>query len=835
VQKIYNVLLDTMGTVANPAFIVNTNDLQTVKINLLINQDGDPLDLTGATVRLAVKKPDKTTVLQDFTVVDAEDGSCEIVLNTQAYVVAGKYDAEVMIYFDVDTVAVTGRFSYVVIKGILDDETVESANEWQSINQAIADAEGVLEDLRVNGTGVDAQARADIATQATELADIATNIRSYGAVADGTDVTQKFISACNAAVLLGVPLRLNKGTYLINLTSNINIPSIIGNNTELIVNGNYSLVFDDNFLSYGVTYTSNNVTDKANTPTLNVLLKNKNSVMKNITLRNVKFKANGLADGTTKGNIAFNVATVEGLYMENVEVDCFRMAFQMYQGKSKTIHGKNIRLTNVETGFYISGSPNTSSVRDFATDIKLTSIYHINTATQALNYYRLQGADTFMIEKCKDVHFTDIHSENVTERSLYASCVEDVYIDDVRIIDTNGIKFSGKHDLATSLENYSVNCHLRNINFTSVSKSEGLMFALQFTKGAYINKAKMDGNNIADAFLQIDNHTEDLFIDNVNVKNLKRSVIIYADTAGIAGVPELGIPLNPEGNYRAYLKNIEVKNVRADNVCRIDYHVFRIMDSATQPTTGQYKYENITLENVKVINQTADQFGEYTGSTCKGLFSINHVKGLSVKECKVNGYSVTDVNGNKQAFPFQVGSNSYNVTIKHKEVMRLDKNTKKFAFGNMFLSPNSELMFEIIDRQKVLNDAGTIRVISNSTDSVGTVDILTNFKVEGFVKTKTVNADDSISLWGVSGSNLYPIGTFIGTVKVLNEDGKSAEFTVSKTKVVTLVTGDATVFDTTGAASKLSVMKDFQNESIILRDKRNTGASMIANYYITTA
>jgi hypothetical protein len=152
VEKIYNVLLDTKDDVKNPAFVVNTNDLKTVKINLLINQDGDPLDLTGATVRLAVKKPDKTTVLQDFTVVDALAGSCEIVLNTQAYVIDGKYDAEVMVYYGVDTVAVTGQFSYRAVKGILDDGTVESTNEWQSINQAIADAESIKTDAQASAT-----------------------------------------------------------------------------------------------------------------------------------------------------------------------------------------------------------------------------------------------------------------------------------------------------------------------------------------------------------------------------------------------------------------------------------------------------------------------------------------------------------------------------------------------------------------------------------------------------------------------------------------------------------------------------------------------------------
>lgn len=176
--KTYNVLLDTIVTTSNPAFNVNTNDLKTVKLNILINQGKEPLDLTGATVRLAIKKPDKKTVLQDCTIVDPLTGSCEIILDTQAYAVEGSYAAEVMVYYETDTVAVTSSFNYTAKKGILNDDTIESTNEWQSITQAIADNEALLTDLRTNGTGIDTQARADIQTVTTQLAQSAKQLKT---------------------------------------------------------------------------------------------------------------------------------------------------------------------------------------------------------------------------------------------------------------------------------------------------------------------------------------------------------------------------------------------------------------------------------------------------------------------------------------------------------------------------------------------------------------------------------------------------------------------------------------------------------------------------------
>ncbi|MGE6717823.1 BppU family phage baseplate upper protein, partial [Peribacillus frigoritolerans] len=172
--KNFPVIVDTVQKSKLNNIVVNSNDLKTFKLTITINQFNKHIDLTGATVRIAIVKPDNKTVFQDCTITDPITGLCEVVLDTQAFIIAGVYIAEVMIYFGTDTVAVTGRFSYSVSKGILDNSTVESTNDWQAINQAIDAAEGILIDLRENGTGIDVQARSELETVTTQLADKAT-------------------------------------------------------------------------------------------------------------------------------------------------------------------------------------------------------------------------------------------------------------------------------------------------------------------------------------------------------------------------------------------------------------------------------------------------------------------------------------------------------------------------------------------------------------------------------------------------------------------------------------------------------------------------------------
>ncbi|WP_147536106.1 BppU family phage baseplate upper protein [Bacillus marasmi] len=186
--KNFNVAVDTVKELRNKQFIVNTNDLNTIKLSITILSDGEPYDLTGTAVRLAVKKPDKLSVFQDCTITDATAGKCEVVLATQAYIVPGVHFAEVMVYLDGSSkVAVSGRFAYTASRGLLDDESVESTNELQSITQALADIETVVQDLRDNGTGIDAQARSDIQTLTTDMAQKAEQIYVDGGLANKRD------------------------------------------------------------------------------------------------------------------------------------------------------------------------------------------------------------------------------------------------------------------------------------------------------------------------------------------------------------------------------------------------------------------------------------------------------------------------------------------------------------------------------------------------------------------------------------------------------------------------------------------------------------------------
>lgn len=147
-NKTFKITVDTQKSVQNPSFHVNTNDLRTVHLLMSIQSNGKPVNLEDAQVRIAILKPDKKTVFQDVVVVDAASGLCEVILDSQAYVVPGEHTAELMIYFVGERVSVTGRFNYRAISGILNDKTVESQNEYQAINKLVLDAETAAQNAK---------------------------------------------------------------------------------------------------------------------------------------------------------------------------------------------------------------------------------------------------------------------------------------------------------------------------------------------------------------------------------------------------------------------------------------------------------------------------------------------------------------------------------------------------------------------------------------------------------------------------------------------------------------------------------------------------------------
>jgi hypothetical protein len=102
--------------------------------------DGVAVDLTGSTVRLTVQKPSGLTVFQDCEVTEPLVGVCQVLLSNQAYLEIGNYVGELVIT-NLDITAVTRSFVYTSLDAILDDETLESSNEWQAMHDILNNAD----------------------------------------------------------------------------------------------------------------------------------------------------------------------------------------------------------------------------------------------------------------------------------------------------------------------------------------------------------------------------------------------------------------------------------------------------------------------------------------------------------------------------------------------------------------------------------------------------------------------------------------------------------------------------------------------------------------------
>jgi BppU N-terminal domain len=102
--------------------------------------DGAVVDLTGTTVQIAVKKPSGMTVFQNCDVTDATTGSCEVVLNNQAYLEIGAHSAELVLTSG-DVVSISRSFTYTSLDAILDDATLTSENDWQTFQDILLNAD----------------------------------------------------------------------------------------------------------------------------------------------------------------------------------------------------------------------------------------------------------------------------------------------------------------------------------------------------------------------------------------------------------------------------------------------------------------------------------------------------------------------------------------------------------------------------------------------------------------------------------------------------------------------------------------------------------------------
>ena len=139
VQKTFEILLDIekdLYTPSNLLFNVSRNDFESIDLLFTIVQDEAALDLTGATVELAIKKPSGLTVYQPVEITDAAEGKAAARLSIQAYVEFGIHSAEVHVRNETQMM-VTNTFYFYSREAIMQIDEIESVNDWSALQQAL--------------------------------------------------------------------------------------------------------------------------------------------------------------------------------------------------------------------------------------------------------------------------------------------------------------------------------------------------------------------------------------------------------------------------------------------------------------------------------------------------------------------------------------------------------------------------------------------------------------------------------------------------------------------------------------------------------------------------
>jgi hypothetical protein len=133
ILKQFQINLDLTKKTEIQPIQIKQSDFNTVIFEFVLTDDGRIIDLTGSSVQLAVLKPSGLTVYQDCVITDALDGACEAILNNQAYLETGTHSGELVITKD-SLISVTRPFEYLSLSTIMNDNTLESSNDWETLH-----------------------------------------------------------------------------------------------------------------------------------------------------------------------------------------------------------------------------------------------------------------------------------------------------------------------------------------------------------------------------------------------------------------------------------------------------------------------------------------------------------------------------------------------------------------------------------------------------------------------------------------------------------------------------------------------------------------------------
>ncbi|CAK7084103.1 hypothetical protein [Tissierella sp.] len=149
--KEFNLMLDIKKYRKNEEIEIVQGDFDTNIINITLYDGLNVYSLDNLNIEIAFAKSDGTTVLQgsqdEETPIAIAGNKIICTLKTNTIAVAGKVLAEVRI-LDNDRLLTSSRFEFYVRKAIVNDESVQSTNEFPILNAKIKEVDDLIEEIQ---------------------------------------------------------------------------------------------------------------------------------------------------------------------------------------------------------------------------------------------------------------------------------------------------------------------------------------------------------------------------------------------------------------------------------------------------------------------------------------------------------------------------------------------------------------------------------------------------------------------------------------------------------------------------------------------------------------
>ena len=192
--RIYNKMTVDITKSIPDIITAKQHDAKSRFLDVILSDNGKPIDLTGHEVRIYGKKADGKEFFNNGEITDAAGGRCQFELTSQALAVANDLRCEITLWKNNEELLTTPTFVIHVVKNLRTSGAIESANEYGALvvlYQNLYEAWDLMTEMvekigKTNDTGGSVTAgsvNAKLNCIQTKIADLDSDVSSFRTVA----------------------------------------------------------------------------------------------------------------------------------------------------------------------------------------------------------------------------------------------------------------------------------------------------------------------------------------------------------------------------------------------------------------------------------------------------------------------------------------------------------------------------------------------------------------------------------------------------------------------------------------------------------------------------